>query len=250
MASSSLPRIVVKSLEAILGELFIVTNLRRLPSRRNEVYKIEGVIAPDPSLLRLVAKLYHAPGIAQESSILRQAIQQQIPVPRVLGTTTEVLLLEYIDGPNLCDLITVYPAPHYAHLLAAWFAQFHSAFTRNSDQVLLKGDARIRNFLVSFDRVVGVDFEESQTGSYIHDLAVVCGSILDTTPLFTTEKWHLCQKFLQWYSVLRPVTTLAQLTSETTRVLIKVLHETATRRGHPSDFLKLISQLENGDYTL
>jgi Ser/Thr protein kinase RdoA (MazF antagonist) len=250
MEIHSLPRMVVKSLEAILGKSFKIGSVKRLPSRRNEVYKIEGGVPPDHTRMAFVAKFFHTPGIAQETSVLQQAQRHQIPVPTIVGTTTNVLLMNYIDAPNLCDLITIYPATHYAHLLAIWFAQYHSAFARNDEQVLLKGDARIRNFLLNTDQVIGVDFEESHTGAYSYDLAVLCGSILDTTPVFTPEKQHLCQQFLKWYSILRPITSLEQLKSETTELLIDVLQATATRRGQPSELMKNIASLKQGSFTL
>ena len=250
MVVNSLPRIVIKSLEAILGDSFSLIDFQRLPSRRNEVYKITGVNSPNAQLQRYVVKFFHTPGIAQETSILRKANQHNIPVPRVIGTTTDVLVMDYIDAPNLCDLITLYPAPHYAHLLATWFTQYHTAFARSAEQVLLKGDARIRNFLIGTDQAVGVDFEESQTGVYTQDLAVVCGSILDTTPIFTSAKQVLCKEFLKWYALLRPVTSLDHLISETTTLLIGVLQATASRRGHPSELLKHITSLKRGFFQL
>lgn len=250
MAGISLPRMVVKSMEAIVGDSFNITGVQRLPSRRNEVYRIEGVIPPDTRLRRFVAKFFHTPGIAHETSILKQASQHHIAVPRIVGTTTNVLVMDYVDAPNLCDLITIYPAPHYAHLLAMWFAQYHNAFARTTEQVLLKGDARIRNFLIAPDRVVGVDFEDSQTGPYTQDLAVVCGSVLDTTPLFTRPKQALCSDFLKWYSNLRPVTNYKQLTSETTTNLIAILQATASRRGEPSELLRYIALLKRGSFQL
>ena len=250
MVKTSLPGIVVKSLEAILGDSFCITFVQRLPSRRNEVYRIEGVIPPNNQIQRYVVKFFHSPGIAQEASILQQALELNIDVPRIVGTTSTVLIMDYIDAPNLCDLITIYPAPHYAHLLATWFAQYHTAFARSKELVLLKGDARIRNFLIAPDRVVGVDFEESQTGAYTQDLAEVCGSILDTSPFFTPAKQVLCKEFLKWYSRFRPITNLERLTSETTIRLIDVLDATALRRGQPSELLRHIASLKHGMFQL
>ena len=244
MVVNSLPRIVIKSLEAILGDSFSIIDFQRLPSRRNEVYKITGMTLASSQLQRYVVKFFHTPGIAQETSILQQATKHNIPVPHVIGTTTDVLVMDYIDAPNLCDLITLNPAPHYAHLFATWFAQYHTSFARTEGQVLLKGDARIRNFLIAKDQAVGVDFEESQTGIYTQDLAVVCGSILDTIPIFTPAKKMLCKEFLKWYALLRPVESLDQLTLETTSRLIDVLQTTATRRGNPSELLEHIALLK------
>ena len=117
-------------------------------------------------------------------------------------------------------------------------------FSREDNLVLVKGDARIRNFLVQQDHLVGVDFEESHASFYHEDLAVSCASILDTTPLFTTKKMKLCKEILEQYAAIRRITNLDQLKSTIHSRMVTVLLATATRRGNPPQLLRDIRRFE------
>jgi tRNA A-37 threonylcarbamoyl transferase component Bud32 len=250
MPTTTLPWTITSSLKAILGEDYSITTFERLPSRRNEVYKITGTQPAKPTPNTIVAKLYHQPGIAHETSVLKTAQENQIPVPQIIGTTSDVLVLEYITGPNLCDLITENPDPNYGQLLASWLAKYHTTFQRNNNQTLIKGDTRIRNFLYHHDHLVGVDFEESHIGTYFEDLAVACASILDTDPLFTDEKLQLCSVVVETYATIHQIEDIPQLKSTVTTSMIRILRQTAERRGNPKDLIEGILLLEKGEITI
>jgi tRNA A-37 threonylcarbamoyl transferase component Bud32 len=235
---------VINSLKAILGEDYTILSFERLPSRRNEVYKITGSTSSNSSPSSLVAKFYKQPGIAHETSILQEAHQHNLYVPTIIGSTAAVLALEYIDAPNLCDLITINPDLLFARLLATWLVKFHTTFTRENNQVLIKGDARIRNFLVQQDHLVGVDFEESHANSYHEDLAVACASILDTTPLFTHTKLTLCREIIDTYGMIRQIPNPHQLKSTVHGRMVQVLQATASRRGNPPQLLNHIQRFK------
>lgn len=246
VSSPQLARIVVNSLKAILGEEYTIQHFERLPSRRNEVYKILGSLPSQLTPIPLIAKYYKQTGIAHEASILQEAHQNNLHVPTVIGTTANVLVLEYINAPNLCDLITINPDRLLGQLLAKWLASFHTVFSRGAGQVLAKGDTRIRNFLVFYDHLVGVDFEESHIGSYYEDLAIACASILDTAPLFTEPKFQLCTVLLDDYSAIRQITNPEEFKATIRVQMIQVLKETALRRGNPPELLYHISRFERG----
>lgn len=244
MSSPGPPRIIINSVKAILGEDYSILSYERLPSRRNEVYKIIGADPSHTSPAQIVAKLYKQPGIAHETSILQKAHQYNLHVPAIIGTTATVLILEYIDAPNLCDLITLNPDRMLGLMLASWLAQYHSVFNQGSDQVLLKGDARIRNFLVPHDHLIGVDFEESHVGVFIDDLAIACASILDTAPLFTENKLVLCLTIINQYGKLRQIPNLHRLKETTQTRMIQVLQDTAKRRGNPPQLVNSINRFK------
>jgi tRNA A-37 threonylcarbamoyl transferase component Bud32 len=238
------PRIIVNSVKAILGEEYSILSYERLPSRRNEVYKIIGADPSHTSPAQIVAKLYKQPGIAHEISILQKAHQHNLHVPAIIGTTAAVLILEYIDAPNLCDLITLHPDRILGHMLASWLAQYHGVFDQGNDQVLLKGDARVRNFLVQKNHIIGVDFEESHMGIFIDDLAMACASILDTTPIFTENKMKLCLTIINQYGKLRQIPNLRKLKETAQIQMVQVLQDTAKRRGNPPQLMASISQFQ------
>jgi thiamine kinase-like enzyme len=59
------------------------------------------------------------------------------------------------------------------------------------------------NFILT-DRIWGIDFEESRLGKTIEDIAGMCASILTTDPMFSSEKFLLCEIFIDSYSKLAP----------------------------------------------
>jgi aminoglycoside phosphotransferase (APT) family kinase protein len=82
--------------------------------------------------------------------------------------------------------------------LADWLFRFHRFF-KTEEGFRIRGDATLMNFIVSRGRMWGVDFEESRMGRPGEDLATLCASLLSTTPMFTDEKFQLCQTFLDTY---------------------------------------------------
>ena len=250
MSSQEIPLIVVNAVRAIINEAFVIEDFRQLPSRRNQVYHIVGKEDEDKSSLSLIAKWFLSNGIAHETTILKEAFSNQVKVPQVIGTTSDVLLLEYISGHNLCDLITEDPNPEYGGLLGDWFATFHSSFQRDKDTVLVKGDARIRNFIYIETGIVGVDFEESYYGSPLDDLATACASILDTDPVFTNEKLKICRVFLQTYNKSQKIAKNKALRKQVTQQMMKVLQLTLERRDNPPALEKAYKEFASGDIKL
>ncbi len=250
MSSQQLPRMVIGALKVVINEDFTLTAFEKLQSRRNEVYKIMGSYPSQPSPQIIVAKFYHQPGIAHETSILREAATKQVLVPRVIGTTSNVLLMEYIEGPNLCDLVTANPQAKYGRQLATWLVEFQNAFQIDQNSVLVKGDARLRNFILQENRVVGVDFEEGYIGSYNEDLIELCASILDTAPLFTKKKFQLCNVILRSYTRQRKIRNLKQFKHLLRPLLIDKLWQISGRRGNPPDLVEHIQRFEKGQLTL
>ncbi|MFO8077493.1 MAG: phosphotransferase [Thermoplasmatota archaeon] len=115
------------------------------------------------------------------------------------------LLLDYINGSNVCDLINdeqkmAQQKTQIIGHLAKWFAQFHQAYHKNTN-TLIHGDANLRNFLF-LKKVYGLDFEEVKKGNPTEDIADMSASILSTSPTFTKEKNILSNIFLQTYQSL------------------------------------------------
>lgn len=101
--------------------------------------------------------------------------------PAVLWAREGFLVLEALPGENLCDLLNVTLDPAVARALGIWYGRFH-AWGVADRRVLLKGDPRLRNFLVHERVVSGLDFEEAWRGSPVTDVAGIAGAILDTAP--------------------------------------------------------------------
>jgi len=257
---------VESAIRSILGEDFTVLSCRQLKSRRNAVFHITGL--SEGQNVEVAAKLFHQPGLAHESWVLRQARACGLSVPRVIGTTSQVLLTEYIPGGNLCDLITNDPKPLYGQLLGQWLAQFHAAFSHplppssfrsTGDKevedtlgwALIKGDPRPRNFLYDelHSCLVGVDFEESHIGPVLEDLAGHLAAILDIDPPLTSPKLHLCRVLIDAYIANRGL-SLPNLPSTLKPHILAHLKATASRRGNPPALTAQIRRLAENKISL
>jgi tRNA A-37 threonylcarbamoyl transferase component Bud32 len=174
---------------------------RRFESKKNTVaYVLDD---GHPRILK-----WFVPGLKQnmdiEYNVLKKGFSDlSVPSPLKKDTENNVLVMNYIIGENICDLIhdsqrSIEEKQKIIHHLANWFVKFHMFF-KSEDGFQLRGDATLRNFILSRDRVWGVDFEESRVGKPGEDLATLCGSLLSTNPMFTDEKFQLCEIFLDAY---------------------------------------------------
>ncbi len=249
MTSVDVPWKVRSALLAILTDDFVARVCCRLPSRKNIVLHITGTFTSTTRTIDIVAKWFQHPGITNEVQVLLDAYTRRISVPCVIGSTSHVLLLQHIPGQNLCDLITQNPESQYGILLGEWLAKYHEAFQRGDhpDTVLLKGDARIRNFIHDGQHIIGVDFEECIFGHYMKDLASTCASILDTNPLFTPGKFSLCRLLLEKYLDTRGMDSPTSLVQDIKPYLLQTLRDTAIRRRNPPALVKCINQYEVGE---
>jgi tRNA A-37 threonylcarbamoyl transferase component Bud32 len=174
---------------------------RRFESKKNTVAYV--VYNGQPRIFK-----WYVPGLKQnmdlEYSILKKGFSDlTIPSPLAKDSENNVLVMSYIMGENVCDIVNdtrtvLEEKKKVVHLLADWFVNFHSFF-KSEDGFRLRGDANLKNFVLSRGRIWGVDFEESRIGRPSEDLATLCVSLLSTNPMFTDEKFQLCQIFLDSY---------------------------------------------------
>ena len=153
--------------------------------------------------------------------------KQKLDIPQVYLYKKPYLLLEKINGINLCDFINDNLVRTNKlkeldsevrdkiiigiEMLANWFAQLHIknkvSKKKGLDVIVLnKGDARLRDFIIDFsnNKIYGVDFEDSYETNHIDDLAWICTSLLDTNPgifemLDPKHKIELINIFLKKY---------------------------------------------------
>lgn len=176
-----------------------------LKSKKNSVAYV--TIEGKPRVLK-----WFVPGLKEhmknEYSVLKKGSSKlNIPTPYELDETNNVIVTNYIMGENLCDILNDKTTSsgekqRLIKLLAQWFFDFHNFF-KTEDNYKIRGDPTLRNFILT-DKLWGVDFEESRNGKPVEDLSGMCASILSTDPMFTKEKYKLCQKLLEEYTKLAP----------------------------------------------
>jgi hypothetical protein len=207
--------------------------ITELPSKKN--YVVNVVFDKKPSKLpkEVVIKIFRTKNIANEINILTRLKNQNFHVPTILFFQKPYLILEKVNGINLCDFINekLKGTQNLDELetnvrneiiqsiekLAEFLAQFHEKnfvrkrYKAKKKYVLCKGDTRLRDFI--FDPInsvlYAVDFEEAYEGHALDDLAWICTSLLDTDPgLFEMEepkhKIDLINIFLRKYYQQNP----------------------------------------------
>jgi len=169
-----------------------VLEVKRLASRKNEVHLLRT------SGGNAVLKVFDSDRWERERSTLLLCRSRGILVPESLLAGEGFILMGYLDGPDLRDLINDTLDPAYPRMLAEWLATFHLAF-ENEEGILVRSDAKLQNFILTEDGVAGLDFELAHLGDPLEDLGEVCAHILNTDPMFVEEKYTLCHEFLQRY---------------------------------------------------
>jgi Ser/Thr protein kinase RdoA (MazF antagonist) len=141
-----------------------------------------------------------------EYGILTDCTSRGIPVPRPLSLLPGVIVMAPVEGRiagDVFDGLSALCPPNgigseherLADLLARWLARFHAAF----DFGLARGDTILRNFIVTDQRAVGLDFEEAIRGDTLSDLGQLCASSMMTDPVFTEQKIAFARRLADRY---------------------------------------------------
>ena len=207
-------------------------SLKRLQSKKNQVYELTFKVKPKEFPKTLILKLFRTEFAEKEHKALKKLKKQTLSVPKVLFFKKPYILLEKLKGANLCDFIndplkkvrSLSELDEKTHTkiissvkkLAGWLAKLHRQNIINDKDpfhiiVFNKGDTRLRDFIMNFydENLYGFDFEESYEGNYLDDLAWVCCALLDTDPgifeMFEPiHKIELINIFLKEYFRINP----------------------------------------------
>jgi len=177
--------------------------IKKFISRRNAVYLVH--LPPgDPWGEAAVCKRFSrgAAGREKEAAYLAALAARGVAVPRLLEEGEDYLLLEYLDGPTLLDVLL---APEDAgatavgratgNVIAAlgdWLGAFYTAAAAISGEATVFGDVNFRNFIVR-DRVFGLDLEACRPGRPEEDVGGMAAYALTYTPPFTPWKRSLAR---------------------------------------------------------
>ena len=164
----------------------------RLRSKKNIVLHL--VLNHNSNKFNVVAKLFIEKSFGIETEVLARGARKSLFVPTIIDAQDGVLLMEYLDGQPLVDALNLEFDTSLIEKLAEWYHIFHQRTGH------IKGDPRLRNFIVSKGQIYGFDFEEYRRGHWIEDIGGISASILDTNPVFDKRKvklvWHLLETYL------------------------------------------------------
>ena len=253
---------IKKDLKGVIPEFrkdnynFVINELK---SRKNTVINLIFDKKPQDFPKEFVIKIFRTKNIVSENNILNRLKNQNFHVPEILSLKKPYLLLEKVQGVNLCDFINdnlentrelddLSPEiknqiTKSIEKLAEWLAQLHeknivSKYKSEEIFVLNKGDTRLRDFIIdlSEDILYAVDFEDAYEGNNMDDLAWICCSLLDTNPgLFDMDepkhKIELINLFLKKY--YQETTSFQFDFNYLAEKMIEKLNIIIQRRNHP-----------------
>ena len=179
-------------LKANYGSKVSIHAMERLRSKKNIV--IHLILEQNLNKIDVVAKLFIEKSFEIETEVLSFGAKESLLVPTMIAAEDGVLLMNFIDGLPLVDVLNKEFDPLLIEKLAKWYYTFHHKTGR------IKGDPRLRNFMVSKDQIYGFDFEEYRRDHWIVDIGGISASMLDTRPVFDIRKvnlaWHLLETYL------------------------------------------------------
>lgn len=218
---------LVDVLEHLLRELFGENTspkiIERFRSKKNIVLHLH---IPE-SNQDLVAKLFITDTFEKEIRILDKSEKHGLSVPKIINSQDNVLLLSFIPGITLVDIVNQTFNQSIIHSLAEWYYLFHSVHSQ------IKGDPRLRNFIIDNQIIFGLDFEEVRDDHWILDIAGIAASLFDTDPIFDKRKQALAWDFLEKYLSLKHSQRDSAIDQLYTETIVEILKQTSQLRNDP-----------------
>ena len=231
----------ISTLQKILteefGESASIESVERLRSKKNIVIHLK-IQAEKP--IDVVAKLFVVDKFEIELRILQSSWEKSLAVPEVFRAEKGVILMDFISGNLLVDILNQSFNPDFVDMLAEWYYNYHSAHK------MIKGDPRLRNFIHHNGQIYGVDFEDSRSDDWMLDIGGTAASLLDTKPVFDIRKRRLCWRFLERYLALTGQKRNEEIDLNFIETVANILKQTSVWRND-SDILNLSEDVrQNG----
>ena len=191
----------------------------RFDSKKNQAFLVKlDTLENNRQNRQFVIKIYNEENKSKSKTEITTIIQLSdlgISVPRVKEYSNYYLLMEYIPGKTLLQIIDEVIKSNSPMVkkdqdlnsiieqLSNWFFKLHYYTFESSvkGSSLLKGDCTMKNFIVDerSQMIYGVDFEESRRDEPVIDIGSVCAAILTIKPMFSKLDFDLCRQFVQSY---------------------------------------------------
>ncbi len=191
--------------EALINEYisslsnYKMISYERLRSKRNNVFKVE--LIREDTTIKAVLKIYEGKqskeNCKKEYENLTIMKKNNIPAPDIIHFAQDWMLLTYIEGKLIVDLVDTLDSGGWVEALAHWLSDFHKL--QKSGISYLKSDSNLRNFVYDGKKVYGLDFEQIEYGDPIEDLADICFFMLTNRPALVKAKDTMVRKLIASY---------------------------------------------------
>lgn len=221
-----------------------ILSTEKIFSRRNEVWRAEGRDL-DQCRVCCVIKVCTGCDGRQEASILKRLSEWGIAVPAVKWSNHDLIVMEYIDGRILADLMDRADdvrSGEWIEPLARWLYHLHKV-GKNGEKVCCVPDLNLRNFIFDGRSIVGLDFDEWIWDVPERDLGGISAFILNSRPMFTPDKFQAIIRLIEGYEALGKINRA--LVRE---YLWREMQAAAERRADQREYLlSKIEELKNID---
>jgi hypothetical protein len=218
-----------------------IVQTEKIFSRRNQVFSVIGIHNKDQAV-HYAVKLCTQSEAAQEAAILRSLKKGGIKVPALVWNNTHILVMEYIEGILLSDLLAKEEPSslHWVTKLADWFFSLHS-LRRKGDKVISMPDLNPRNFIFKGPDFYGLDFEQLLVNPPERDLGGIAAFIINSDPMFVTWKYQAIKQLVNYYGEKTQIDKTALY-----HYFLREMKEAAARRkGQRDILLKKVQEYES-----
>ncbi len=168
--------------------------MKQFISKKNKVFLEDGLV------FKHCADSTAAKKEAESLTCLASA---GVWVPKVMKVSENTIVMEYIVGETIPEFLNrmefvadeqqIFDA---AQRLCSWLILYYDA-VKHSRTNENRGDVNGRNFILTYNHVVSVDFEEHSFGSREQDVGKMCAFICMYDPAHTDVKRNFSKMFMQ-----------------------------------------------------
>ncbi|MCL0069135.1 hypothetical protein M1N85_00220 [Dehalococcoidia bacterium] len=180
----------------------------RLNSKKNLVHKVRCMQSGGDEKI-VIVKAYKDPtgSMQKELGMLLGLARKGLAVPEVYHVGENAIIMEYLAGSNLLDIIYLreelaksgkgYDSQADWQLIGDvfyWLRGFYKLAKEVTGREIIFGDVNLRNFIMVNGKVYGLDFEDYCEGQPEKDAGRFCAFVLTYNPAFTDWKMGFIQK--------------------------------------------------------
>jgi tRNA A-37 threonylcarbamoyl transferase component Bud32 len=189
---------------------------KQFVSKKNKVHLVRAILG-DGSTRSFVVKEYldNHHSIQREADILEGLYREGISVPRLYYRGEGSIVMEYIKGSALLDVMTdaEYIAREgidYINVkgisshVSRWLEVFYKVAERITGEKTILWDINLRNFLVGY-KLYGIDFEDCRKGAVEEDMGRLMAYIVTYEPAFTPFKIQFAREVYSALAIRVPL---------------------------------------------
>lgn len=167
--------------------------IKKFKSRQNNVFLVSA--DTDEGKKNLVYKHHNSGNALKEIGILIELYNKGVKVPRIIKSSKNIIIMEYLRGETLIDRMGYLEKQNLSgedemSQIITFFYNFRKAL---ADQI--HWDINFSNFIFYEDALWGIDFEDVRKGEKETDMGRFFAFLITYSPSFTQWKLNFLANF-------------------------------------------------------